>query len=139
MPKSPAFTAQAERRTHPLPAAPRRRQLALELQAPVKLGAALLLAAVAIAAALPAGGTAALLVLTAAAVWRSLLIIGADAAGRTQARPQEEAVWDGLLALGAAVAALLLAVEGSLAGVLVAVAAALTFAALRLGTRYVVG
>lgn len=139
MPKTPALTARAQTRARSLPAAPRRRQLPLELQAPIKLAAALLLGVIAIAAALPAGGTAALLVLAAAGIWRALLIIGADAAGRTQARPQEEAVWDAVIALGAAFAALLLAVEGSLAGVLVAAGGALAFAGLRLGTRYVVG
>ena len=111
--------------------------LDLETQSGYKFGLAVLVGVGAAAVAMPIGATAALVIVAVVMASRALTVLAADPEAARRLRPRELATWDGALAAALALIALVLVGAGAAGGAVVAVAGAVTLAALRLRTRYV--
>lgn len=121
----------------PAPTSRRPRTIALESQAAVKFGLAVVLGISAVWATMPHVAAALLLVIAVTLAARSLTVLAAEPGAARTLRPREHATWDGLLAACLAALAIVLAITGDGVGAAIAGASGLALAGLRLRTRYV--
>lgn len=113
--------------------------MSLELQSAYKFGLTVALGIAAVWVSMPVAGAALLLIIAVVLAGRCLEVLAADGQKARAVRPREHANWDGTLAAALAVLAVVMAAGGAGYGALVAGAAAVCLAGLRLRTRYVAG
>lgn len=107
------------------------------MQAAYKFGLAMLVGLGGILADLSSSAAGLILIVAVFVAGRALTIIARDPGDRTAVSPTGEADWDATLASAWGILALVLAVDGSVVGALVAGTGAVALAFLRLRTRYV--